>query len=91
MHFLIGLGLLAGLLYFVFGERVARVFVGTALTVAACFVLMLVGIAALDITRQVQQPRTVKRMNAAPATVVQVSPQDLALIWERIDARDVRR
>lgn len=90
MHFLIGLGLLAGLLYFVFGERTARLFTGWVLAVAACGVLFIVGIAALDISRQVQQPRTMKR-STAPVTVVQVSPRELATIWERIDERDARR
>lgn len=88
LHFLIGLGLLAGLLYFVFGERTARLFVGWTLVAASCWCLLLLGIAAMDLARH---SHAVKHINTAPQTVVRVAPQDLAAIWDRIDARDARR
>jgi hypothetical protein len=42
MHFLIGLGILAGLVWFAFGARVARIFVGVALALPVLAVLIFI-------------------------------------------------
>jgi hypothetical protein len=52
MHFLIGLGILAGLVWFAFGAGAARILVGAALLgVVAVFGLLIV-VAGIDIHRQ---------------------------------------
>ena len=65
MHILVIAAILAGLIGFAFGERTARAFVAGLLTVGAVFVLLIVGIAVLDISRsemQASKPRVVSEM-----------------------------
>ncbi|TWB89295.1 hypothetical protein FBZ93_11610 [Bradyrhizobium macuxiense] len=57
MHFLVGLGILAGLVWFAFGTGPARILVGAALLVAVTFFGFIVYVAMLDGHRQsVEQP-----------------------------------
>jgi hypothetical protein len=52
MHFLIGLGILAGLVWFAFGASAARAIVGVALLAVAAFFGFIFFVAAVDIHRQ---------------------------------------
>ena len=52
MHFLIGLGILAGLAWFAFGARAARAMVGVALLAVAAFFGFIFFVATVDIHRQ---------------------------------------
>lgn len=59
MHFLIGLGILAGLAWFAFGAVAARTIVGVALLGVAAFCGFILFVAAVDIRRQsveIEQP-----------------------------------
>jgi hypothetical protein len=52
MHFLIGLGILAGLAWFALGAGAARTIVGVALLAVAAFCGFILFVAAVDIRRQ---------------------------------------
>lgn len=84
MHLLIGIGIIAGLLAFTFGQKAARVFVGGVLGAGALVVLAILTFVAVDLTSNpvVQQPKLVKQHT------VTVSAQDVAAVWRRIEERD---
>ncbi len=48
-----------GLLAFAFGENFARFFIGALLGLAATFILGLIGLTVLDMSRQDLRPQTV--------------------------------
>ena len=56
MHLLYGIGIIAALVTFAFGTVPARTFVGAALGVLAFGFLLIIGVAALEITRQEMAP-----------------------------------
>lgn len=84
MHILIGIGVLAGLLAFAFGQKAARVFVGAVLALGALLALAVCVIVMSD-TRQAAQPIMVKQH------VASVPARDLAAIWQRIEEKDHAR
>jgi hypothetical protein len=59
MHVMIGTAVVAGFIAFVFGEHMARIFIGTLLALAALFILGIIGLTMLDMSRQDRRPQTV--------------------------------
>jgi hypothetical protein len=76
MHFLIGLGILAGLVWLAFGAGAARALVGVALLAVAAFFGFIFFVAAVDIHRQsVEQSEHQALAKAA-------SPQPSGIQWQ---------
>jgi uncharacterized membrane protein YidH (DUF202 family) len=55
IHALLAIGLLAAAVGFVFGERFARIFVGSVLAVMACGVLLVAYVSFIDTQRQLDR------------------------------------
>lgn len=83
MHFLVGIGIVAGLLAFAFGQKAARVFIGGVLACGAVVFLAALCFVAVDLSRTtVQQPKMTKQH------VVMVPVRDVAAIWQRIEEKE---
>jgi hypothetical protein len=93
MHFLVGLGILAGLAWFAFGADAARTIVGVALMAVAAFCGFILFIAAVDIRRQsveIEQPAAEQIRAAIRTCLAQRWDYDAQIECEQAAASDRR-
>ena len=65
MHIIFGLMAVAALVYFAFGEFIARLFVGAALGMLATLLCVVMGISVIDMQRQEAARPSYVRMGSA--------------------------
>lgn len=65
MEVFLGLAVLAALVYFAFGELIARIFVGAALGALATLLCVVMGISIVDMQRQDAARPSYVRMGSA--------------------------